>query len=356
MVIASKLFNHQLAQSSMQKIILASMLFGFSISAFANDATDSASFYCKKAVELSNNRKVWEADKSFKKALEFNPSDNQIRMAYGDYLVEQRKFFPAVEQFAKVLEANLNNSAALQRMTDVSFLLHRWNDVVMYGNKLLQNGSGNDLAYKIGKSYYELENYGQAQKFLNNALAVNPRQIEAVTLLGKVLIELSDYKQAIAVYNKTLQLDPDNSQLIYELALLYYTNNDEKEAVRYFELAAEKGYKADLDYYENLGLALLDNDLTKGVETLNKVLENKPGNSEILFQIAQAYYKVEKFQEAANTYYTVYQNDPSNSRALYMTGVAYQKKGDKNKGIELCEQAIHMDPNLAQLKSQKFSF
>jgi hypothetical protein len=39
-----------------------------------------------------------------------------------------------------------------------------------------------------------------------------------------------------------------------------------------------------------------------------------------------------------------------------MTGVSFQKKGDKQKGIELCEQAIKMDPNLAQLKSQKFSF
>jgi hypothetical protein len=39
-----------------------------------------------------------------------------------------------------------------------------------------------------------------------------------------------------------------------------------------------------------------------------------------------------------------------------MTGVAFQKKGDKARGIELCEKAIQMDPNLAQLKSQKFAF
>jgi len=188
------------------------------------------------------------------------------------------------------------------------------------------------------------------------AVVENPKKLEAVTLLGKVLIEMSNYKQAIAVYNKTLELDPNNNQLIYELGLLYYTMNDEKTAVKYFELAADKGYKTDLDYYENLGLAYLDNNLSKGVETLNKVLESKPNNTEILFQIAQAYYKVEKFQDAANTYYKVYENDPTNSRALYMTGVAFQKKGDKNKGIQMCEQAIQMDPNLAQLKSQKFSF
>ncbi len=121
-------------------------------------------------------------------------------------------------------------------------------------------------------------------------------------------------------------------------------------------MQSPRATKPILDFYENLGLAYLDINLDKGVEILNKVLENKPGNADILFQIAQSYYKVDKYQEAAGTFYTIYQNDPSNVRALYMTGVAFQKKGDKNKGIELCEQAIRMDPNLAQLKSQKFAF
>ena len=85
-------------------------------------------------------------------------------------------------------------------------------------------------------------------------------------------------------------------------------------------------------------------------------MENKPGNSEILFQVAQAYFKGDKFQQAADAYYKVYEVDPSNSRALFMTGVAYQKKGDKNKGIAYCEQAIRMDPELAQLKTAKSIF
>lgn len=340
----------------MKKIIIAALFVGYSVTGFCFNSGDSATFYVKKAIELNKSRKVWEADKSFQKAVSFNPANVDTRIQYGNYLVEQRKYFPAIEQFAKVLEANINHPVALQKMTELSFQLHRWNDAVMYGKKLSQNGTCKDLKYMMGKSYYELENYGQAQSFLNQALAENQRDLKSVTLLGKVLIELSNYKEAIAVYNKTLELDPNNNELIYELGLLYYTMNDEKTAVKYFEQAAEKGYKTDLDYYENLGLAYLDNNLDKGVETLNKVLENKPGNPEILFQIAQAYYKVQKFQDAANTYYKVYQNDPTNSRALYMTGVAFQKKGDKNKGIELCEKAIQMDPNLAQLKSQKFAF
>jgi tetratricopeptide (TPR) repeat protein len=341
----------------MKKFLLLTLISGSALSVFASGtSSDSAGFYFSKAKELTAAKKVWEADKSFQKAIQFNPSDDAIRLAYSDYLVDNRKYFPAVEQVGKVLEKNLNNAVALKKMTDLSFQLRRWNDVILYGNKLVQTGGAEKVKYMLGKSYYEQENYGQAQKFLNEAFVENPRHTEAVTLLGKVLIEMSNYKQAIAIYNKTLELDPNNNQLIYELGLLYYAMNSEKEAAKYFELAAEKGYKTDLDYYENLGLAQLSFDIKKGVETLDKVLVMKPGNSEILFQVAQAYYKAEKFQDAANTYQKVFDNDPSNSRALYMTGVAYQKKGDKNKGVALCEQAIRMDPNLAQLKSVKSMF
>ncbi len=340
----------------MNKVLLSLVILtSLSFEGQAN-GVDSSSFYAKQAIELSKARKVWEADKSFQKAIGFNPSNLETRLQYGNYLLDQRKYTFAIEQFGKVLEININQPAALQKMTEVSFQLHRWNDVVMYGFKLAQNGGMKDLKYMIGKSQYELENYGQAQKYLSEALTENPKRIETVSLLGKVFIEMSNYKQAIDVYNQTLQLDPSNAQLTYELGLLYYTMNDEKSAVKYFELAAEKGYKKDLDYYENLGLAAIDIDFNKGKAALDKVLQMKPGSSEILFQIAQSYYKVEKFQEAADSYYAVYTSDPSNSRALYMTGVAFQKKGDKNKGITLCEEAIKMDPNLAQLKSQKFMF
>jgi tetratricopeptide (TPR) repeat protein len=144
--------------------------------------------------------------------------------------------------------------------------------------------------------------------------------------------------------------------MIYELGLLYYTMNNEKEAVKYFEHAIAKGYKKDLDITENIGLAYLGFDIEKGIETLKPVLEMKPGNSEILFQVAQAYYKVEKFEKAAEAYKKIYDADASNVRALYMCGVSYIKKGDKNKGANICDMAIRMDPSLAQLKSAKSLF
>jgi Flp pilus assembly protein TadD len=208
----------------------------------------------------------------------------------------------------------------------------------------------------LGKAYYEEEDYGESERYLALAVKDEPASLEVVKLLSEVYIELSDYKQAINLYNQATALDQNNAGLVYQLGLLHYTLNNEKEAVKYFELAAEKGYKTDLDFKENLGMAYLGFNVEKGIEVLNQVLEKKPGNPEILLQIAQAHFKSRNFQLAADTFYKVYQNDPTNSKALYMTGIAYNKKGDRNLGNSLCEKAIQLDPKLAELKRLSYSF
>jgi Tfp pilus assembly protein PilF len=191
---------------------------------------------------------------------------------------------------------------------------------------------------------------------LSAAIKEDPSDLDAIVLLGRVYIEVSDYSSAISVYRQALLLNENNNQLLYEYALLHSSLRKEKEAVMYFELAVEKGFKPDLGYYENLGMAYLSFDIEKGIEILNKVLEKKPKDAEILYQIAQAYYKSKSYLKAATAFYRVYENDNKNAKALYMTGIAYQKKGDKALGNSLCEQAISIDPTLAESKQLKVAF
>ena len=100
-------------------------------------------------------------------------------------------------------------------------------------------------------------------------------------------------------------------------------------------------------YYQGLGL------LDKCIELLKKVLEKKPADLELLNTIADIHYKIGKYQEAMDYWDKIIGYDKQNAKALYMIGMCYQKKGDKSKGAQLCDQAIAMDPSLARLKQQK---
>ncbi|MBC7589082.1 MAG: tetratricopeptide repeat protein [Chitinophagaceae bacterium] len=324
------------------------------VAANATNSGDSSTYYLQKAKESKDARKIWEAEKNFLKAVSFNPENETVRIEFAAYYCEQRKYVLASQQYNALLQKNPTHPVALPKIIDISFLLRKWEDVVQYADRAFKSSLKIDMVgYLIGKSYYELENYGLSKKYLVEQIIITPTHKETVALLGKVYIELSNYTEAIAIYHKCLEASPDNPELMYELGLLYSAQKKDREAVKYFEMAAAKGLKQDIAFLENLGYSYLEFDIEKGVEVLNKVLLKKPGDAELLTQIAQAYYRKENYAVAFDYYYKIYLNDNKNAKSLYMSGVSLIRKGDKTKGQYVCDQAIAIDPSLAQLKSSK---
>ena len=335
-------------------ILLLTLVFFTAIAAKATNNADSSIFYLQKAKESKEARRIWDAEKYFQKSIDFNPENEAARLEFANYYCEQRKYNFALQQFNNLLQKNPNHATALPKILDLSFVLRKWTDVISYAIRITSaNIKVDKLNYMVAKSHFEEENYGQARKYLLLQIAETPTHKETVTLLGKVYVEMSQYAEAINMYKKTLELNPNDFELLYEIGLLYSAQSNEREAVKYFELAAEKGIKQDLVFLENLGMSYLEFNIPKGVEVLNKVLAKKPGDVEILTQIAQAYYKSENFAVAYDLYSKIFENDNTNVKALYMSGVAMIKKGDKTRGAQICDKAISLDSKLGTLRSQK---
>ena len=69
--------------------------------------------------------------------------------------------------------------------------------------------------------------------------------------------------------------------------------------------------------------------------------------------VAEAYYYKGKYKMAIDYWDRVLSYDKTAASALYMIGMSYQKNGEKEKGIQLCDKAIEMDPNLSTYKQKK---
>lgn len=314
---------------------------------------DSAAFYYQKAMILQKENKANDAMSALEQAIFFDSSNLELRLSYVDVLLQQKRYNSARNELQKILEISNNHLAALEKITTINFLFNRWTEVIHYGVKVLEQKEESNIQYMLGKAYYETEDYGNAKLMLEKAVRKEPNKKDRVVLLGKVYIELSEYYNALNAYKLAIDIEPDKD-ILYEFGLINYTVNNERDAVKYYELAAEKGYKKDLDYLENLGMAYLSFDMSKGLGILNKVLEKKPKNREIMTEIAHAYFKKKSFDVAAETFYQLYLNDNRNNEALYMSGLALIKGGDKLKGNEICEKALHTDPSLSHLKRLSF--
>ncbi|AEV98462.1 hypothetical protein A4D02_22075 [Niastella koreensis] len=316
--------------------------------------TDSTVYYFTKGNTEKDARRFREAEKDYAKAAQFSPKDAKVLLAWGQSLVEQRRYVEAKEKFTGSYQADNKNSETVMQLATLSLNTRQWNDAITYAKKMQELKIGNSANYVIAKSYYSLENYGECVKYCELAYKDDPKNAEVPYIAGRCLVEMSNYKKAAGCYEQAIALDSSKANWMYEAGLVYYAVPDDKKAIYWFERASAKGYPRSNDFIENLANAYLNiKDYTKGLGLLQEILVKKPQDQEVLYNIADAYYNIGKYDDAINYWDKILEIDKKNANSLYMIGLSYQKKGEKEKGQQLCDKAIEMDPSLKNLKQEK---
>ncbi len=337
------------------KSIIAAVIFAAPLAVFSQN-TDSSSYYFQKGNEAKQGRLFKVASQHYKKAIQFDAGNINAQRELGNVSVEMRNYQDAIPAFSEVIKKEPNDPVANENLANLYFWTRRWNDAIAAAKKMQQLKIGKNPEYIIGKSYTELEDYGQAGAYLQAAAKQDSLNADIPYTIARNNIEMSNYRAAAPYFIKAITLDTTKPRWVYECALNYAAIPDDKTAIKYYLLAAERGYKTDNDYLENISISYEGaGQLDKCIEALKKVLEKKPADISLLNGIAQLYYKTGKYQDAIDNWDKILGYDKQNAKALYMIGMAYQKKGDKDKGMQLCDQAIKMDPTLAKLREQKGS-
>lgn len=325
-----------------------------SISAVNNFVADSADYFLQKGLLEKQNGRRLESLKNFEKAARYDGKSKVITAELALAYLDLNRYALARESYKKLVELGDESSANFKQLMTLSFQLKQNDDVLLYADKLKRVDPSAKVYFYVGKVNYDMDNYGDAIKFLNEAAKENPENAEVPYMIAHSYADMMNYKLAIPYFQKAIQLDPSKNYWIYELGLICYAMHDDKNALKYILEAGEKGYKKDNDYLENLGIAYLNvGNLEQGVAMLVEILKRKPSDLNILNMVAEAYYYKGKYQEAIDYWDQVLTYDKTSATSLYMIGLAYQKKGDKEKGIALCDKAIEMDPSLAAYKQKK---
>jgi tetratricopeptide (TPR) repeat protein len=318
---------------------------------------DSADYYLQKGLAEKQNGRRLESLKNFERALRYDVNSKEIVSELSSAYLDLKKYSQAREMFKKLETLGDVSAANYKQLLTLSFQLKQRDDVLVYAGKLKKADPSEKVSYYIGRVHYDNDNYGEAIKNLTEAGKEDPTNAEVPYLIAHSYADMMNYKLAIPFFLKAIELKPTESFWTYELGLIYYAMHDDKNSLKYILLAAEKGFKRDNDYLENLGIAYLNvGDLDNGVKILNEILVKKPSDMNLLNMIAEAYYYKGKFQQAMDYWDKILEYDKSDASALYMIGMCYQKKGGKEnaeKGTRLCDAAIQMDPGLSAYRQKK---
>lgn len=317
--------------------------------------TDSSQYYFKKGMDEKAARHYLVASGYFDKAISFNAKDVNAFIENGRANLEMRKITNAQSNFEKAYQLDPDNQVVIKELTSLYFDNHQFEKAIQFAQKCKDCTEGDKIN---AMSNYYLEDYNKAIPGLQRLIEKNPDNAELAYTLGKSFIEIDEYKKAVPYFEKAIALDSSQNSRIYELGLLYFNQDDFHNALKYFKIAADKGFIQSNDFTENMGYAYLySGDFDNGIEYLNKVLAKKPNSKEVLNEIAFAYYKRQRYDDALNYYQQLMQKDSKDAKALYMAGMCFQKKGNTDKGQAMCDKAIEMDPmlkNLRQKNAQSF--
>lgn len=336
----------------MSKYLLSALF--IIVTSISYSQSDSSSFYFQKGMAEKQKGRKMESVRLFEKAYTYRQDDKALISELAAGYLDTRRYAQAREKYLQLEKMGDHSDSTYRQLMLLSFNMHQQDDAIKYALLLKKNAPDEKVAWYIGKAYYDKENLGEAIKYFEFAAKEDPKNAEIPYTIARSYADMQNYKKAIPYFQKAIELNPDQSRWIYEMALIYYAMPDDANSLKYMLLAADKGYKKDNEFLQNLGIAYLNTGkFDEGIATLKDLLQRRPSDMSIITLLAQGYYDAKKYDDAITYYDQLLQQDNKNAEALYMIGMCFQKKGQKEKGMALCDKAIQMDPSLQNLKQKK---
>ncbi|MFV0389426.1 MAG: tetratricopeptide repeat protein [Pyrinomonadaceae bacterium] len=158
---------------------------------FAQDIPEAASIKYSKALAEFNENKMEEGVKTLQEALAVFPDYFLALKKLGLELVQLRKFEEARSYLNKAREINPKCF---------------------------------DCFYALSFSYFAESNFTAAQKYVQDALILEPNSATALFLSGLIFRNTKEYSKAEALLLKAKKYDKNNPDINWNLALLYAHN------------------------------------------------------------------------------------------------------------------------------------
>jgi tetratricopeptide (TPR) repeat protein len=149
-----------------------------------------------------------------KNSLGENQTEEEIShlSSIGIALLQQGKFYDALEYFDKILALDPNDVVTLGNKGAALTQLSRHDEaLVLYKKALGLEPTNITLLNNMAASLFELERIDESLQTLDKILEIEPTNIQVLILKGKVLSESKKYSEAFSIFKKVLEIDPTNN-------------------------------------------------------------------------------------------------------------------------------------------------
>jgi len=170
----------------------------------------------------------------------------------------------------------------------------------------------------LARGYLGTRNYTNAKGPLQNALGIDPRNVEAHVLTGYLYQGEQDVDLAEFHLRTALEIEPDNAQALNNYGtFLYAMGRYQESLVPLRELVQDPTYRARAQAFENLGLALRQvNDNEEAKAAFTRALELNFNQVRSSLELSEMAYEDGELKSAVEFYESYRRGAQQNGNSL----------------------------------------
>ncbi len=244
--------------------------------------------------------------------LENEPDHHGTLVSLGEAQIATGDVAGAIRTYRRLVEAHPSDVQAIKRLASLEF------------------SAGDPVA--------------AAERF-EAAAAANPGRPDLAYALGQVRRALGETDAALAAFARVPAGHPLHTDARMQIATIYEERGDLDAALA--EVEALRAVRSDRPIeFHAASLRARSGDLEGGVALLEEMLEENPGDEEVLYQIGVLYGMAKRNDDAMQMMERVLEENPDNAHALNYIGYTLAERGeDLDRAERLIIRATEIAPD-----------
>jgi tetratricopeptide (TPR) repeat protein len=197
----------------------------------------------------------------------------------------------------------------------------------------------------IAEIYFLKGDYQRAAQEADKAMELDPAFLPAYITAGNSFMARNQPRDAFLAFNAALLIDEDNPSALFNMGVLFHQQKRYAKATELLERALEHR-PGDPDILFRLGMSRLNsNDITGAIEALKGCLAAGEVRPDAQVTLATLLTQMDEHDEARRLLEEVLESDPGHAQALNGLAVLASTLDDWEKARDLFSRAIEADPS-----------
>lgn len=293
------------------------------------------------------DKKYEKAQRILESAVSFAHATPQLKKMLAQTYSAQHEFKKAINYYNKYLELVSNDASGWKELGTCHFSLKDYSQSIPALTKARELSSKEDfdVAYMLGFSYLETNNFSKAIAPLGRARVLNNQDCRVYDALAQCYRNLKETSTLTVILTEWIAIDPKRYDIKIELGSLMLDAKKIQDAITMLTDASRfipsepKPYLLLAQAYEILG-----NDSLR-LKNLSTALRFSPNNWETQYQLSRYYLSIKQMKKAEEHLLNTIHLNPAHGISHFEYGTLLLDRKDFQNASNEFKMALESEPN-----------